>query len=96
MQCLVKMSHFYAYSAFNQCTNINNINDFLKFNGQHSMQDVLMVGKITLLNVSKLVVHALHSNFAMDSLEIWKVMPIFRIKTGGGGGGMGRGGTGVM
>ena len=34
--------------------------------------------------VSKLVVHALHSNFAMDSLEIWNVMLIFRIKTGGG------------
>ena len=28
------------------------------------------------------VVHALHSNFAMDSLEIWNVKLIFRIKTG--------------
>ena len=54
------------------------------------MQDVLMVGKITKnnsCNVSKLVVHALHSNFAMDSLVIWNVMLIFRIKTGGGAGG---------
>ena len=63
MQCLMKMSHFYAYSAFHYCTNIN---DFLNF---------------------KLVVHALHSNFAMDSLEIWNIMLIFRIKTGRGGGG---------
>ena len=47
------------------------------------MQDVLMVGKITLVtNVSKLVAHALHSNFAKDSLEIWSVMLIFCIKTG--------------
>ena len=46
------------------------------------MQDVLMVGQIT-RNVSKLVVHALHSNFAMDSLEIWNIKLIFRIKTGG-------------
>ena len=36
-------------------------------------------------NVSKLVVHALHSNFVMDSLEIWNVMLIFHIKTGGWG-----------
>ena len=55
---------------------------FLKLNGQHSMQDVLMVGKKNSCNVSKLLVHALHSNFAMDSLEIWNVMLIFRIKTG--------------
>ena len=48
------------------------------------MQDVLMVGKQKCCNVSKLVVHALHSNFVMDSLEIWNVMLIFRIKTGGG------------
>ena len=47
------------------------------------MQYELMVGKIT-CNVSKLVVHALHSNFAMDSLEIWNVMLIVRIKQGGG------------
>ena len=47
------------------------------------MQDVLMVGKITLL-----MVLALHSNFAMDSLEIWNVKQIFRMKTGGGGGGV--------
>ena len=38
-------------------------------------------------NVSKLVVHALHSNFAMDILELWNTVLIFRIKTGGGGGG---------
>ena len=31
------------------------------------------------------MIHALHSNFAMDSLEIWNVMLIFRIKTGGWG-----------
>ena len=36
-------------------------------------------------NVSKLVVHALHSNLVLDSLEIWNVMLIFRRKTGGGG-----------
>ena len=42
--------------------------DFFKFNGQNSMQDVLMVGKNS-CNVSKLVVRALHSNFAMDNLE---------------------------
>ena len=47
------------------------------------MQDVLMVGKITPVMVSKLVVHALHSNFAKDSLEIWNEILIFRIKTGG-------------
>ena len=41
-----------------------------------------MVGKIT-CNVAKLLVHALHSNFAKDSLEIWNVMLIFRIKIGG-------------
>ena len=35
------------------------------------------------------MVHALHSNFAMDSLEIWNVKLIFRIKTVGGGGGGG-------
>ena len=35
--------------------------------------------------VSKLVVHALHSNFAKDSLEIWNIKLIFRIKTGGWG-----------
>ena len=50
------------------------------------MQDELMVGKIT-CNVSKLVIHALHSNFAMDSLEIWNVTPIFHMKMGEGGGG---------
>ena len=33
-------------------------------------------------NVSKLVVHALHSNFAKNGLEIWNIMLIFRIKTG--------------
>ena len=49
------------------------------------MQDVLIVGKETLCNVSKLVVHALHWNFAMDSFEMWNVMLIFRIKQGGGG-----------
>ena len=48
------------------------------------MQDVLMVGKNNSCNVSKLVVHALHSNFAMDSLEIWNVKLIFRIKQGDG------------
>ena len=37
---------FLAYSAFHECTNIK---DFLKFNSQHSVQDVLMVGKITLV-----------------------------------------------
>ena len=47
------------------------------------MQDVLMVGKNSSCNVFKLVVHALHSNFAKDSLEIWKVMLIFRIKNMG-------------
>ena len=75
----MRLSYFYAYSAFR-----TNINIFMKFNGQHSMQDVLMVGKNNSSNVSKLVVHALHLNFAMDSLEIWKVMLIFHIKTGGG------------
>ena len=35
------------------------------------------------------MVHALHSNFAKDSLEIWNVMLIFRKKQGGGGGGGG-------
>ena len=40
------------------------------------------------------MVHALHSNFATDSLEIWNVMLIFRIKTGGGGGGVGGRGPG--
>ena len=50
------------------------------------MQDVLMVGKIIFdsSNVSKLVVHALHLNFAMDNSEIRNVMLVFRIKTGGG------------
>ena len=43
MQYLMKMSYVYAYFAFYSCTNIN---DFLKFNDQHSMQDELMVGKI--------------------------------------------------
>ena len=80
----MKMPYFYAYFAIHLCTNIihlcTNINDFLKLNGQKSMQDVLMVGSC---NVSKLVVHALHSNFAMDRLEIWNVKLIFRIKTGG-------------
>ena len=38
--------YFYAYSAIHLCTNIN---DFLKFNGQHSMQDILRVGQITLV-----------------------------------------------
>ena len=33
------------------------------------MQDVLMVGKKKSRNVSKLVVRALHSYFAMDNLE---------------------------
>ena len=80
MQYLIKMSYFYAYFTFHQCTNIN---DFLKFNGQHSMQYELMVGKIT-CNISKLVVHALHSNFAMKSLEIWNVMLLFRVKQGVG------------
>ena len=36
--------------------------------------------------MSKLVVHALHSNFAKNSLEIGNVMLILRIKTGVGGG----------
>ena len=58
------MLYFYAYSAFHYCTIIS---DFLKFNGEHSMQDELMVGV-----------------FAIDSLEIWNAMLIFRIKTGGG------------
>ena len=66
MQCLVKMSYFYAFSAIHYCTNINY---FLKYNGQNSMQDVLMVGQITLVKFSKLVVRALHSNFAIDNLE---------------------------
>ena len=48
------------------------------------MQDVLMVEKKNSCNVFKLVVHALHSNFAMDSLEIWNVLLIFPIKQGGG------------
>ena len=43
-----------------------------------------MVGKIT-CDVSKLVVHALHSNFVMDSLEIWNVMLIFPHKNRGVG-----------
>ena len=47
------------------------------------MQDVLIIGKDP-CNVSKLVVHSLHWNFAMDSLDIWNVMLIFRIKQGGG------------
>ena len=51
------------------------------------MQDGLMVGNKNPCNVSKLVVHALHSNYAMYSLEIWDVMLIFCIKTGGRGGG---------
>ena len=45
------------------------------------MQDVLMVGKNS-CNVSKLVVHALHSNLAMDSLEIRNAK--FSHKKGGG------------
>ena len=40
-------------------------------------------------NVSKPVVHALHSNFAKDSLEIWDIMLTFHIKTGVGAGGGG-------
>ena len=48
------------------------------------MQDILMVGKNNSYNVSKLVVHVLQSNFAMDSLEIWNAMLILRMKTGGG------------
>ena len=48
------------------------------------MQDVLMIVNKNSCNVFKPVVHALHSNFAMDSLEIWNVMLIFRIKQGGG------------
>ena len=40
------MSYIYAYSAFYKYANING---FLKFNGQHSMQDVLMVEKITVV-----------------------------------------------
>ena len=43
-------------------------------------------------NVSKLVVHVLFRNFAMDSLKIWNAILIVRIKTdvcvcvwGGGG-----------
>ena len=43
-----------------------------------------MVGKNNSCDVSKQVVHALLSNFAMDSLEIWNVMLIFRIKQGMG------------
>ena len=42
-----------------------------------------MVGENS-CHVSKLVIHALHSNFAMDSLEIWNVMLIYRIKQRGG------------
>ena len=49
------------------------------------MQDEVMIGKNNPCNVSKLVVYALHSNVAMDSLEIWNVMLIFRIKIGGWG-----------
>ena len=49
------------------------------------MQDELLVGKNNSCNVFKLVVYALHWNFAIDSLEIWNVMLIFRIKTGGWG-----------
>ena len=49
------------------------------------MQDELIVGKNNSCNGSKLVVPALHSNFAMDILEIWNVMLMFRIKTGGWG-----------
>ena len=59
------------------------------------MQDVLMVGKLNSCNVSKLMLHALHSNFAVDSLEIWNVILIFRIKTGGGGGVAGKEGGGM-
>ena len=43
------------------------------------MQDELMVAKVTLV-----VVYALHSNFAMDSFEIWNPMLIFCIKRGVG------------
>ena len=50
------------------------------------MQDILMVGKNSCY-VSKQVVHALHSKFAMDSLEMWNVMLIFPIKHGRGRGG---------
>ena len=42
----MKMLYFYAYSVFHYCTIIS---DFLKFNGEHSMQDELMVGKLTLV-----------------------------------------------
>ena len=58
------------------------------------MQDVLIKENNNSCNVSKLVEHALHSNFAMDSLEIWNVKLIFHIKqevvVGGGGGGGGK------
>ena len=37
------------------------------------------------------MVHELHLNFVMDSLEIWNAMLIFRIKTVGVGGGGGEG-----
>ena len=42
------------------------------------------------------MVHALHSNFAKDSLEIWNVMLIFRITTGVWGGCEGGGGVGNL
>ena len=54
------------------------------------MQDVCFDGrKNNFCNVSKLVVHALHSNFAMDSLEIWSNANFPQKKTCGGGGGGG-------
>ena len=51
------------------------------------MEDVLMVGKKTnSCNVSKLVVHALHSNFAkLTNVERNAYIPH---KNGGGGGGL--------
>ena len=48
------------------------------------MQDELMVGKNSSCSISKLVVYALHSNFAIDSFEIWNAMLIFCIKQRGG------------
>ena len=49
------------------------------------MEDDIDGRKDNFCNVSKLVVYALHWNFAMGSLEIWNVMLFFRIKSGGWG-----------
>ena len=68
MQCLMKIMYFLCLFRISL---MYNINDFLKFNGQHSIKDELMVGKNNSCSVSKLVVHVLQSNFSMESLEIW-------------------------